>query len=137
MRPDCAHPVIAILDLILGLTFLVFFLFIVPARYPLITIFFVLLGLTTLASAWGLWIGKQWGRLLARITSAVAITFGTGFTLLCLGAASYLSGVYGGMGKASSSIFFVMMGLALILLVLLPSIQLFHLRNSVRPAGDD
>lgn len=137
MKTTCGHPVIALINLALGLVFLFFFVFVIPARYPLVTLFFTALGAGCLLSAWGLWRGTAWGRLLARVVSAVSITIGTGFSLLCLGAASYLSGVYGNMGKASASIFFVMLTLAGIILILLPAIQLYHLRNRRPSPGND
>ena len=129
MKTSDNHPVLVTLNCLLGAVLLFFFLFTVPWRYPLISVFFVVLGFVCLGAAAGLALKKNWGRITAQIASGVAITFGVAFIVLSLTAASYLAGVYGGMGKASMSVYFILISLAAVFLLLLPGLQLYHLRR--------
>lgn len=113
-----------------GVLLLVLFWFIIPAKNGMLTLLFSLLGLTLCGSGTGLLLDFHWGPLLARVVSWVSICFGIILSLLSLTAAAYLSGVYGRMGKSAAGIYLMLLILFNLLLVLLPALQLYHLRRN-------
>ena len=72
----------------------------------------------------GLLLGAPAGRLLARVGAAVALAFGLGLVTTLALTASYLSGIYGPVGRGGALILALVAALALPYLVALPAIQL-------------
>jgi hypothetical protein len=101
-----------------------------PDRYLLVDSPAVLVILLLVASGAGLVAGARWGRLCARIASAV--TLALGLVLVCALAltVSYLAGIYGPVGEGGAVIFTLVLALAIPYLVALPAFELYWLRSS-------
>lgn len=126
---ETQHPVLAGLNFTFGLTVLILFWFIIPLKNGLITLIFSAIGLTLCGSGTGLLLNRNWGPLLARAVSWTIICFGLILSFLALTGAAYLSGVYGTMGKSAAGIYLMLLVIFNLLLVLLPGLQLYHLRK--------
>jgi hypothetical protein len=103
-----------------------------PARWwPVDTGCAVLVSLE-LASAAGLLTGRSWGPVVARVAAAVALVLGLVVVTLLVLTASWLSGVYGPVGRGGAIVLALVAVLALPYLVVLPAVQLVALRHGKR-----
>ena len=127
MKRQPKHPVLSLLNIVLGTIFLSLFLLLIPWKLPMINLVFILIGLACAGGGVGLYLSHPAGRPILRITAWIAIGTGAVLTLLCLTSMSYLAGVYGKMGKTASGIFIFLILFIDIILILLPGLQLFHL----------
>ena len=98
-----------------------------PARWWPIDTAAAVVFLALVAGAVGLFGSARWGRWAARIASAV--TLGAGLLLISMTAvsASYLSGIYGPVGRGGALILVLVAAMALPYLVVLPAVQLVWL----------
>jgi hypothetical protein len=70
---------------------------------------------------------------VARIVSAVVLVLGLALVLVLATTASYLSGVYGAVGKGGAMVLVFVAALAVPYLVALPAAQLLYLRRGHAP----
>jgi hypothetical protein len=68
-----------------------------------------------------------WGRWAARIAAVIALVVGLGLVSALSLTASYLSGIYGPVGRGGALILILVAALALPYLVVLPAVQLVWL----------
>jgi hypothetical protein len=80
----------------------------------------------------GLWTRAPWGEALARIASKVALGLGLLLVATLALTASYLSGIYGPVGRGGAVVLVLVAALALAYLVALPASQLLWLGPSAR-----
>lgn len=118
------YPWLGTANITLGFVLLLFFIVFVPWKNPLLSLLFILLGLAALVAGWGLLRATPWGKTTARILSRIAIGAGLLLTTGCLFSASYLAGIYGGLGRTAAGLFLFFVFVVLLVLVLLPTIQL-------------
>jgi hypothetical protein len=103
-----------------------------PARWwPVDTGAAVLVALE-LASGFGLLRGTSWGPLAAKIAAAVALALGLLVVSLLAVTASWLSGVYGPVGRGGAIVLALVAALALPYAVVLPVVELVWLREAKR-----
>ena len=98
-----------------------------PARYWPVDLSAVALVLLLGASGAGLLLRAKWGERVARIAALVVLALGLVLVATLAITASYLSGIYGPVGKGGAVIFVLVAALALPYLVLLPAAQLLWL----------
>ena len=100
-----------------------------PSRWwPVDAAAAVLVGLEVVSGA-ALVAGARWAEKLARAASAVSLALGL-FTVTILAlTASWLSGVYGPVGRGGGLALALVAALALPYLVVLPSVELLWLRR--------
>jgi hypothetical protein len=105
-----------------------------PARWwPVDTGCAVLVALQ-LASGAGLVAGASWGRLAARVAAAVALGLGLLVVTLLAVTASWLSGVYGPVGRGGAVVLALVALLAVPYVVVLPLVQLVALKHAKPPS---
>jgi hypothetical protein len=99
-----------------------------PSRWWPVDTAAVVLVLLQLVSGAGLVTASPWAPKVARAASAVALAMGL-FTVTVLAVtASWLSGIYGPVGKGGSVVLALVAALVLPYLVVLPLVQLVWLR---------
>src|SRR6266536_4217870 len=98
-----------------------------PARYWLIDSAAALTMTLFVGAGVGLLGRSHWGPWVARIASAVALAFGLALVSTLALTASYLSGIYGPVGRGGALILVLVAALALPYLVALPAAQLVWL----------
>jgi hypothetical protein len=103
-----------------------------PARWWPVDAAAVAVGALELGAGVSLLARPPWGEALARVASAVALAFGLLVTSILAVTASWLSGVYGPIGRGGAIIFLLVVALALPYLVALPAAQLVWLRPAPR-----
>lgn len=123
-----ANPVLALLNLCLGLFFLLFFLLLIPWKLPAVNLAFLVLGAAVTAGGAGLWFSRRWAARLLAGSAWWAIGLGAVLITLSLTAMSWLSGVYDSLGKTASGLFLFVILIIAVLLLLLPGLELYHLR---------
>lgn len=99
-----------------------------PSRYWPIDLVATLVILGQLAAAGALFAQVPWARLAAAITSLVTLVLGLAFVSALALTASWLSGVYGPVGRGGGIILILVAVLSLPYLVALPAVQLFYMR---------
>jgi hypothetical protein len=98
-----------------------------PARWWVVDVPAVLvIGLLSGAGI-GLWGRFGWGEPVARAASLVTLALGLGLVTALVIAASYLSGIYGAVGRGGALILVLVAALALPYLIALPAFQLLWL----------
>lgn len=92
------------------------------------------------AAGIGLVGGFGWGRRVARAASLVTLALGLALVTALVVAASYLSGIYGPVGRGGALILVLVAALALPYLIAFPAFQLLWLgpprSTALRPKGD-
>jgi hypothetical protein len=79
------------------------------------------------ASGAALLAGTSWAVGLARVSAAAALAAGLALLAAVATSASYLSGIYGPVGRGGAVLFILVAALALPYLVVLPSVELVWL----------
>ena len=103
-----------------------------PSRWwPIDTSAIVVIALLGAAGA-GLLARAKWGARVARIASIVVLVLGLVLIATLAVTASYLSGIYGPVGRGGAIILILVAALALPYLVALPVSQLYWLRLTKR-----
>jgi hypothetical protein len=98
-----------------------------PARYWPVDIVAAVVFLALVAGAVGLFGNARWGRWAARIAAVVALAAGLAVVSTTAVTASYLSGIYGPVGRGGALILTLVTAMALPYLVVLPAAQLVWL----------
>jgi hypothetical protein len=98
-----------------------------PARYWLVDGVAAVLGALLLVAGLGLVSNRAWAPRVARAASFVALAVGLVLVATLAVTASYLSGIYGPVGKGGALILVLIAALALPYLVVLPATQLVWL----------
>jgi peptidoglycan/LPS O-acetylase OafA/YrhL len=98
-----------------------------PARYWPVDIVAAVVFLALVAGAVGLFGNARWGRWAARIAAVVALAAGLALVSMTAVTASYLSGIYGPVGRGGALILTLVTAMALPYLVVLPAAQLVWL----------
>jgi hypothetical protein len=98
-----------------------------PARYWPVDLAAAVVFLALVAGGIGLLGGARWGRWAARIAASTALAVGLCLVSLVAVTASYLSGIYGPVGRGGALILTLIAALALPYLVVLPAAQLVWL----------
>jgi len=106
-----------------------------PARWAPIDATAAAVLALELGSSAALFSGASWAERLA--TVAAGFAFGVGLVLVTLLAltASWLSGVYGAVGRGGALVLVLVAALALPYLVVFPAVKLFWLGSSSRGRG--
>jgi hypothetical protein len=91
----------------------------------------VAIGLAVLlgTSGFGLLFDTRWAVLAARVTSAVSLAIGLGTVSVLAVTASWLSGVYGPVGRGGAVVLALVAALVLPYLVVVPIVRLVWLRD--------
>jgi hypothetical protein len=95
-----------------------------PTRYWLVDTLAALALLALLAGGVGLLSNARWGPWAARMGAAVALAIGLALVGVTAISVSYLSGIYGPVGRGGALILTLVAALALPYLVVLPAAQL-------------
>jgi hypothetical protein len=100
-----------------------------PSRWPPVD--GVAFGLTALlaVSGAGLLAGAAWSPGVARAASAVSLAIGLGLVSVLAVTASWLSGVYGPVGRGGAVVLALVAALALPYLIVIPVVRLVWLRE--------
>ncbi len=101
-----------------------------PARWWPVDTGAVVMGGLQLASGVGLLRGTSWGPRAAKFAAAVALALGLLFVSVLAVTASWLSGVYGPVGRGAAIVFALVVVLALPYVVVLPLVQLAWFRGA-------
>jgi hypothetical protein len=125
----------AALDLFVCALLLVGVFVALPDRYPPVDVSASLLVLLLLASSFGMLRRAAWSTKVFRIVGFVQLAVGLGLTVTTIATASYLSGIYGPIGRGGSVILALVAALALPYLVVLPAMKLLWIGPSVAPSA--
>jgi hypothetical protein len=98
-----------------------------PSRWWVVDVPAVVVSGLFAAAGVGLWRRSPWGERVARVASMVALGFGLLLVAILAFTASYLSGIYGPVGRGGAVILVLVAALALAYLVALPAWQLLWL----------
>jgi len=106
-----------------------------PARWWPVDVPAAVLVALEAAAAFGLFSGARWAANAARFGAAVALALGA-LAVSCLAVtATWLSGVYGAVGRGGAIVLALVAALVLPYLVVLPAAQLLWLGSSGRRAA--
>jgi hypothetical protein len=98
-----------------------------PARFWPVDLVAAVVFIALVAGAIGLFGGARWGRWAARVAAAVALAAGLAMVSMTAVTASYLSGIYGPVGRGGALILTLVAAMVLPYLVVLPAAQLVWL----------
>jgi hypothetical protein len=98
-----------------------------PVRWAPVDAAAALLAVLELASAVGLLSGARWASPVSRVASVTALAVGLLVVTVLAVTASWLSGIYGPVGRGGAIILALVAALALPYLVVLPAVQLVWL----------
>jgi hypothetical protein len=98
-----------------------------PARWWPVDVVAALVLVAFVAGAAGLFGDAKWGRWAARIAATVALGVGLLLISLLAVSASYLSSIYGPIGRGGALILILVAAMALPYLIVLPAAQLVWL----------
>jgi len=101
-----------------------------PARWAPVDVCAAVVIAADVASGVGLLRGAPWAARVARAASALALTLGLALVTTLAVTASWLSGVYGPVGKGGALVLGLVAALALPYLVVLPVVRLLWLRRA-------
>jgi hypothetical protein len=104
-----------------------------PARWAPVDAAAAILVALELASAAGLLLGATWAPRVSRVACVAALTLGLFAVTVLAVTASWLSGIYGPVGRGGTIILTLVAALALPYLVVLPLAQLVWLRPGKAP----
>jgi hypothetical protein len=107
-----------------------------PARYWPIDLTGTAILLLLAVAGLGLLTRASWGATFARIASMVTLALGLLLMATLAITASYLSGIYGPVGRGGALILVLVAALSLPYLVVLPAAQLLWIGRWRRGAGD-
>ncbi|MGA7123011.1 MAG: hypothetical protein WBY94_23110 [Polyangiaceae bacterium] len=130
--PRRAAVVLGTLDLVSGALIAFGVFAALPARWWPVDITAAGLAALELASGIGLLLGARWSTLVARASAAVALALGLAAVSLLAVTASWLSSVYGPVGRGGGIVLALVAALAIPYLVALPVAQLVCLRPDGR-----
>lgn len=123
------HPWLGAIDLATALLLLGGVWGVLPARWWPVDVGATLLGLLLAASGVGLLAGAPWARRVGLVAGGAALVLGLALVTTLALTASYLSGLYGPVGRGGAVILALVAALALPYLVLFPAAQLVALRK--------
>jgi hypothetical protein len=103
-----------------------------PSRWAPVDVPAVVLVVLHLVSGGGLLRRAPWAERVARVTSAVSLALGLLLVSLLAVTASWLSGVYGPVGRGGAVVLALVAALALPYLVVLPTVRIVWLRGGRR-----
>lgn len=132
---ELKQPIISLLNISLGSIVLFFFLFIVPFKYPLVSLLFLIIGIAAIVGGIAILLGHKIGITILKYLCYFSFSSGTILALIFMTSATYLAGIYGRMGVTASGIFLFFIFITVIILILLPGIQLYYLKK-VHPHED-
>ena len=98
-----------------------------PARYWPVDIAAAVVFLALVTGGVGLLANARWGKWAARIGAAIALAMGLALVSVLAVTASYLSGIYGPVGRGGALILTLVAALTLPYLVVLPAAELVWL----------
>jgi hypothetical protein len=98
-----------------------------PSRWWVVDVPATVIAALFAAAGIGLWMRAPWSERVARIASMVSLGFGLVLVATLAFTASYLSGIYGPVGRGGAVILVLVAALALAYLVALPAWQLLWL----------
>jgi hypothetical protein len=101
-----------------------------PSRWAPVDAGAIVLAALLIASGAGLVLGKPWASRMARVTSGVSLAMGLGVVSVLAITATWLSGVYGPVGRGGAVILALVAALALPYLVVMPVVRLVWLRQA-------
>lgn len=104
-----------------------------PARWAPVDVTAALVAAACAASGGLLIANMRIAERVARIVSALVLVLGLVLVLVLATTASYLSGVYGAVGKGGAMVLVFVAALAVPYLVALPAAQLLYLRRGHAP----
>lgn len=117
------------LDVALGLGLAFCIWQFLPARWWVLDWSGSSLAVLLVASGVGLCSGKLWAHRLAQLTAWLLLLAGLVFCTLLVWTASYLSGVYGNVGRGGAALFSVAAVVAVPYLVIFPAAHLWMLQK--------
>jgi hypothetical protein len=123
------HPWLGAIDLVTALLLLGGVWGVLPARWWPVDVGATLLGALLAASGVGLLAGLPWARRVGLVAGGAALVLGLALVTTLALTASYLSGLYGPVGRGGAVILALVAALALPYLVLFPAAQLVALRK--------
>lgn len=126
---ELKQPIISLLNISLGSIISFFFLFIVPSKYPLVSLIFLLIGVAAISGGICTLLGYKIGLTVLKFLCYFSFSSGTILSLIFLTSATYLAGIYGRMGVTASGIFLFFIFITVVLLIILPGIQLYYLKR--------
>jgi hypothetical protein len=103
-----------------------------PSRWAPVDVPAAALVAAHLAAGVGLLRGTAWGPRVARAASALSLALGLWLVTVLAVTASWLSGVYGPVGRGGAAVLALVAALALPYLVVLPVVRLVWLRGAER-----
>lgn len=98
-----------------------------PARWAPVDVSAVVLAIASAASGTLMLLKSRHADRVARIVNAVLLVTGIALVLLLAGTASYLSGIYGPVGKGGAALLLFIAALVVPYGIALPSAQLLYL----------
>ena len=124
-----AAMVFGIADVVTAFLVVLGVFFGLPSRWPPVDgVAFVLTALLAVSGA-GLLAGAAWSPRVARVASAVSLAIGLGLVSVLAVTASWLSGVYGPVGRGGAVVLALVAALALPYLIVIPVVRLVWLRE--------
>jgi hypothetical protein len=121
-----------VLDLFVSALLLVGVFVALPDRYLPVDVAGGILILLLLASAFGMFRRTAWDARVFRLVGFVQLAVGLLLTVTTIATASFLSGIYGPVGRGGSVILALVAALALPYLVVLPAVKLLWVGPSGR-----
>ena len=101
-----------------------------PSRWAPVDVTAVVVTLACLASGGMMAAGTKRAESVARVVSAVVLVLGLVLCVVLAATASYLSGLYGPVGKGGAMVLLVVAALAVPYVIALPAAQLLYLKRS-------
>ncbi len=126
------HPIVGGIDIGIGLGLLFAIWGLLPARWWPVDVLGSVLAVALLVAGAALCLGLPWARRAGVVTSMVTLAAGTGLSTALAFTASYLSGLYGPVGKGGALILVVVAALVVPYLVALPTAQLYWMLKGKR-----
>lgn len=124
------HPWLGGIDLVTALLLLGCVWGVLPARWWPIDVSATLLGALLAASGVGLLMGTPWARRVGLAAGGVTLVLGLALVTTLALTASYLSGLYGPVGRGGAVILILVGALAVPYFVFFPAAQLVALRKA-------
>lgn len=100
-----------------------------PSRWAPVDVTAVIVTLACVASGGMMIAGSKHAQRVARIVCTVVLVMGLVLFVMLAATASYLSGLYGPVGKGGAMVLLVVAALAIPYVIALPAAQLLYLRK--------
>ena len=123
------HPWLGGIDLVTALLLLGCVWGVLPARWWPVDVGATLLGALLATSGGGLLAGAPWARRVGVVAGAVTLLLGLALVTTLALTASYLSGLYGPVGRGGAVILVLVAALAIPYFVFFPAAQIVALRK--------